>query len=176
MDDRSGSLLEIGKIVGTHGLRGDLKVRPISGDPEMLLQIEQVHMRLPTGEQLTAKPCRQSLHKGQVLLRLQGFESLDQVERLVGSSILLPEELLPQLADDEYYWHQLDGLKVFDARHGEIGRLKTLYSTAAHDTYVVKGDYGEVQIPAVEQFIREIDLEQRIMRVNLPDGLVPEKK
>jgi 16S rRNA processing protein RimM len=169
-------MLDIGKIVGTHGLRGDLKVRPNFGDPGLLLEIEEVFLRLPTGEQLIAEPCRQSLHKGQVLLRLRGLESLSQVERLVGGSILLPKEQLPELTDDEYYWHQLDGLQVFDKHYGEIGRLKGLYSTAAHDTYIVRGDYGEVLIPAVEQFIVEIDLEQRLMRVELPEGLVPEKK
>ncbi len=176
MDDRSESLLEIGKIVGTHGLRGDLKVRPTSGEPELLLEAEQVFLRLPTGSEISATPCRQTLHKGQVLLRLQGFESIDLAEPLVGGGIMLPQSLLPELGEDEFYWHQLKGLKVVDLRLGELGRISSMFATAAHDTYVVKGAFGEVMIPAVEQFIQQVDLDQRVMTVDLPDGLVTEQE
>ncbi len=168
--------MEIGKIVGTHGLRGDLKVRLNSGDPELLLETEQVYLRLPTGDELTATPSRQTLHKGQVLLRLQGFESINQAEQMVGGSVLLPQDHLPELGENEFYWHQLEGLKVVDERCGEIGQISSMYSTAAHDTYVVKGRFGDVEIPAVEQFIQEISLEEQIMKVDLPEGLVPEKQ
>jgi 16S rRNA processing protein RimM len=176
MADRSESLLEIGKIVGTHGLRGDLKVRLNSGEPEALLAAELITLHLPSGEELTAEPVRQSLHKGQVLLRLQGFESINQVEHLVGGQVMLPEEQLPELEEDEYYWSQLNGLQVVDRERGPIGKLHQMFDTAAHDTYVVTGPYGEVLIPAVGQFIQEIDLDQRVMNVDLPEGLIPEEE
>lgn len=175
MNNRSESLLAVGKIVGTHGLRGDLKVRLHSGDPDILLTTDQVTLHLPSGERLTAKPVRQSVHKGQVLLRLQDFETLSQVERMVGGQVLLPESLLPELEEDEYYWAQLKGLEVIDRQRGSIGKLHQMFTTAAHDTYVVTGSYGEVLIPAVAQFILEVDLEKRIMNVDLPDGLIPEE-
>ncbi len=176
MDNRSERLLEIGRIVGTHGLKGDLKVRPSFGDPELLLAIEQIMLRLPSGDELTVEPSRQSLHKGQVLLRLQGYESINQAEPLVGGSILLPQELLPELDSDEYYWHQLEGIEVIDAQSGSIGCIQDMFTTAAHDTYVVKGRFGEVLIPAVEQFIQEVNLEEKIMHVDLPEGLIPQQQ
>lgn len=176
MDSRSESLLEIGKIIGTHGLRGDLKVRMHSGDPEALLVTDQVTLHLPSGEKLTAKPVRQSLHKGQVLLRLQDFESINLVEHMIGGQVLLPEDQLPELEDDEFYWSQLVGLQVVDKDRGAIGKLQDMFSTAAHDTYVVKGEYGEVLIPAVAQIVLEIDLEKQVMNVDLPDGLIPENE
>lgn len=175
MSDRSESLLEIGKIVGTHGLRGDLKVHLNSGEPEILLATKQVFLHLPSGDKLTAIPVRQALHKGQVLLRLQGFESINQVEHMIGGIVLLPEDQLPELDDDEFYWTQLDGLKVIDRQRGMIGRLVQMFTTAAHDTYVVNGELGEVLIPAVAQFVTEIDLQQQVMHVDLPEGLIPEK-
>lgn len=175
MGNRSEALLEIGKIVGTHGLRGDLKVRPSSGDPELLLTIDQLTLRLSSGELLVAVPSRQVLHKGQVLLRLQGFETLNDVAELVGGQVLLAEDLLPELDEDEYYWGDLQGLRVVDRQRGDIGCLEQMFSTAAHDTYVVIGNFGEVLIPAVGQFILEIDLERRVMTVDLPEGLVPEE-
>jgi 16S rRNA processing protein RimM len=118
MNNRSDSLLDVGKVVGTHGLRGYLKVRPHSGDPELLLEAEQFCLRLPKGEMLKVEPCRQSLHKGQVLLRFKGYDSINQVEALVGSSVLVEIDQLPELDEDEYYWHQLEGLQVIDRRYG----------------------------------------------------------
>ena len=174
MDSRNEALLEVGKIVGTHGLKGDLKVRPSSDDPGLLLQVEQLYLRLPSGKVLTVQPRRQSLHKGLVLLRLQDYESIDLVEQFIGGDVLLPEHLLPALEDDEYYWRQLKGLPVVDRQRGPIGHLDQMFSTAAHDTYVVKGALGEIMIPVVEQFILEINLQERVVRVDLPDGLIPE--
>ncbi len=173
MDSRSEVMLEIGKIVGTHGLRGDLKVRPHTGDPGVLLDADQVTLHLPSGEELTLEPIRQSLHKGQVLLRFEGYESIDQVEPMVGGKVLLAEDMLPELEDGEFHWAQLKGLQVVDQEKGVIGKLHQMFTTAAHDTYVVTGPFGEVLIPAVAQFIQEVDLDERVMKVDLPYGLIP---
>lgn len=176
MDRNTESLLEIGTIVGTHGLRGDLKVRLSSGDPDLLLSIEQVELLMPDGRMLALDISRQVLHKGQVLLRFQGYDSINQVESMVSGKIMFAENKLPKLAEDEYYWGQLNGLQVFDRTRGDIGRVSSLFSSAAHDTYVVNGPYGEVMIPAVRQFILEIDPEGRSMKVDLPEGLLPEEQ
>ena len=166
------SLLEIGTIVGTHGLRGDVKVRLSSGDPDLLLTIKQIHLRLPTDKILVVDIIR---HKGQVLLRLHNYESIDLAEALIGGRVLIERDLLPELSDNQYYWGDLEGLQVIDSERGELGRLHSLFTSAAHDTYVVKGRFGEVLIPAVRQFVLDIDLKSRVMQVALPEGLVPEQ-
>lgn len=176
MDKSADPLIAIATVIGTHGLRGDLKVRPSSGEPQLLLNAKQLYLRLTTGITLQIQPVRQVLHKGLVLLRGQGYETLEQVEPFLGAEVLLPESLLPELVDGEYYWSQLKGLSVIDRQRGPIGQLQQMFSTAAHDTYVVSGALGEIMIPAVAQFILEIDLQQRILRVDLPDGLVPEEQ
>ncbi|MFK5927148.1 MAG: ribosome maturation factor RimM [Desulfuromusa sp.] len=170
------SLLEIGNVVGTHGLRGDLKIRLKSGDPDLLLTMKQICLRLPSGEVQNLDISRQVLHKGQILLRLQGYDSIDLAEPMVGSQVLMAEELLPPLSGDEYYWGQLEGLQVVDRDRGAIGQLQKMITTAAHDTYVVNGRLGEILIPAVHQFIVEVDLEARVMQVDLPEGLIPEEQ
>lgn len=166
------SLVESGQIVGTHGLRGDLKVRPLSGDPAPLLSATEVFLRLPDGRLHKTEPLRQSLHKGIVLLRFDGFESLTAVEGLKGCQILLDRNLLPELDQDEFYWHQIEGAKVIDREYGEIGHLKSMFTTAAHDTWVVEGLAGEVMIPVVAEFIVAINAEQKLIEVDLPTGLI----
>ncbi len=165
-------LIESGQIVGTHGLRGDLKVRPLSGDPAPLLSATDVFLRLPDGRLKKTEPLRQSLHKGIVLMRFDGFESLTAVEELKGCRILLDRNLLPELAPDEFYWHQIEGAKVIDREYGELGHLKSMFTTAAHDTWVVEGLAGEVMIPVVAAFIITISAEQQLIEVDLPTGLI----
>lgn len=174
MDDRTEPLLEIAKVVGTHGLKGDLRVRPSSGDPELLLSSDQFHLRLVTGKTLILQPLRQTQHKGQALLRFQGYESINLAEPLLGAQLLIDRSQLPELEDDEYYWHQLKGLSVIDCQHGLLGHLEQMFTTSAHDTYVVNGVRGEIMIPVVEQFVLGIDLQQRVINVDLPDGLLPD--
>ncbi len=166
------SLVESGQIVGTHGLRGDLKVRPLADDTGPLLSAAEVFLRLPDGRLHKARPLRQTLHKGIVLLRLDGFESLTAVEGLKGCRILLDRDLLPELDNDEFYWHQIEGAKVVDRQYGEIGHLKSIFTTAAHDTWVVGGANGEVMIPVVAQFVVAIDVEHKLIEVDLPPGLI----
>lgn len=174
MSNGSDSLIEIGQIVATHGLRGDVKVRLNSGDPEVLMTVDQVTLRLPAGDLLDLDIVRKIKHKGQVLLRFKDHESINEAESFIRSQVLVAEDELPELKDGELYWRQLQGLKVVDQVHGDIGILNDIYSTAAHDTYVVEGRFGEVLIPAVKQFILDINLEVGVVSVSLPDGLVSE--
>ena len=166
------ALLEVGQVVGTHGLRGDIKVRVAMFSPEDLLTVKKIYLRRKSGETERFSLLRQSLHKGNVLLRLEGLESLTAVEPLIGSSILLEEDELSDVEDGHYRFYQLEGMQVVDVQLGPIGRLVSMFTTAAHDTYVVKGSSGEILIPAVPLYVTDIDLEGRIMKVDLPEGLV----
>lgn len=169
-------LLHIADVVGTHGLRGDLKVRPHSGDLSVLLAVARVTLERPDGAIMVASVTRQIPHKGAALLRFKGVDRIEQAEPMVGSKVMVPESALPELDADEFYWQKLSGLQVIDRHHGDLGRLVSMFTTAAHDTYVVEGGYGEVLIPAVKEFIVGVDLERGIIEVDLPVGLVPEQE
>ena len=169
-------MLHVGDVVGTHGLRGDLKVKLHSGDAAVLLTADEVVLVPPVGSAFCARINRRLAHKRVVLLRLDGYEGIALAEPLVGSKIKLPESALPELDEDEYYWVKLSGSRVIDRHYGDLGLLVRMFTTAAHDTYVVEGNYGEVLIPVVKEFIVSIDLDQRIIEVDLPEGLVPDKE
>ena len=174
MDAASDDLLRVGVTTGTHGLRGDLKVRPLSDDSSALLTASEIFIRGRQGELVLYRAAVVKEHKENVLLRLQGLESIDAVQSLVGCEVLMRRSDLPDLPDEEFYWFELEGLNVVDRRCGDLGILEEMFSTAAHDIYVVRGRFGEVLIPAVEEFIVEIDRGGRRMLVDLPEGLVPE--
>lgn len=175
MDSQGEALLEIGQLSGTHGLRGDVKIRAAAGDPDALLGLDRVWLRLSTGRLLALEIVRRVVHKGQLLVRFRGYESLAQVEPLLQSRVLAATEDLPELAADEYYWEQLQGLQVIDRQRGPLGQLENMFTNAAHDTYVVAGQYGEIMIPAVKEFVLAIDLQEQVVRVDLPPGLLADE-
>lgn len=172
MLEANTDIFEAGKIVGVHGLRGDLKVFPHSKEPDALLAARQVQLSV-TGQPATVYPVANSrLHKGRVLLRLQGLEHISKVEHLVGAQVFLTYDQLPQLAEGEHYWYQIEGMSVVDKTLGLLGTLQGYFTTAAHDTWVIQGPFGEVMMPAVEAFICDIDESQQTIHVDLPEGLV----
>ncbi len=174
MKEIAEQLFPLGVVVGTHGLRGDLKVRPLTPDSRSLLTAAQVFFRDKGGRLRSLEPARAVPQKGNVLLRLRGMETIEAAQTLVGNEVLMRYVDLPDLDDDEFYWYQLEGLKVVDRTRGELGVLAELLVTGAHDIYVVNGRFGEVMVPAVSPFVVDIDLESGQMTVDLPEGLVSE--
>jgi 16S rRNA processing protein RimM len=169
-----GELLRLGVVMGTHGLRGDLRVRPQTPDAHALLDARQVFLCRAGEPAVAYRPVRATVHKELYLLRLEGLDHINAVEALVGCDVMVLRSDLPEASDDNAYWMDLQGLTVVDGRLGELGTLDDLFTTAAHDIYVVHGPFGEVLIPAVDAFIVEIDLSDRRMSVDLPEGLVSE--
>lgn len=167
-------LFLFGVVTGTHGLRGDLKVRPLTGDSSALTDAEVVFLRRPEGGTTEHRPGRIAFHKKHLLLRLEGVEGIDQAQPLVGAEVLMRYDELAELDESEFYWFELQGMKVVDVTLGELGVLEELYETAAHDIYVVRGRFGEVLIPAVDKFVIRIDRETGRMEVDLPEGLIRE--
>lgn len=167
-----GGLLHIGTISGTHGLRGDLKVRPTAEGLHVLLSAAELRLACPDGKQISVQVAKSAPHKQGVLLHLKGLDHINAVESLVNADIVLPYDHLPELEEGEYYWHQLEGLQVVDSEHGILGTLISTLETGAHEIYVVKGDHGEIMIPAVDAFIKDIDVQGGTMQVTVPAGLV----
>jgi len=166
------SLVEAGTITGTHGLRGDLKIRPNTNGSQVLLGAESVTLHCSDGRKLTIDVVKTSLHKQIILLTLEGYDHINKVEGLLGAKVFMAYEQFPELEEGSHYWHQLQGLQVVDSQLGDLGTLTSVLETNGHDVYVTEGVHGEVMFPAVEAFIDEIDLEQGQMRVTLPDGLI----
>ena len=166
-------LFQVGVTVGTHGLRGDLKVKTLTQGSLSLLEATKVVLRRPArGDEATFEIARAATHKGMILLRLKGLENIDLVGEWVGAEVFMALEELPEPGEDEHYWYELVGLTVVDQKLGEIGTLEEIFTTAAHDIFVVAGSHGEVLIPVVDEFILGLDEEDGFVHVDLPEGLV----
>ncbi len=174
MDAAADELIHLGAVIGTHGLRGDLKVRPATEESSALLAAREVFIRDRDGAISVRAVARVKEHKGNFLLLLCGLDDINAVQSLLGADVLMRRADLPDLDEEEFYWFELEGMAVADLRCGDLGVIEEVFTTAAHDIYVVRGRYGEVLIPAVAEFVVEIDRDGRRMTVDLPEGLVPE--
>ncbi|MCM2265058.1 MAG: ribosome maturation factor RimM [Desulfuromonadales bacterium] len=166
-------LMAVGVVAGTHGLRGDLKLRPLPTAAPALPHLHELYLQAPDGSLTLHRLLQCKPHKQHLLVRLAGLENLDAVQSLVGRTALARCQDLPALPPDRHYWHELDGMAVVDVRRGPLGRVAGLFATGAHEILTVEGELGEILIPFIPQFVLNTDLASGELRVDLPIGLVP---
>jgi 16S rRNA processing protein RimM len=173
--DSEPRFLVIGRVLGAHGVGGELKVQVISEDPHRFGRMEQVHIGLEEGDPEPRALERFRLHKGNALLKLVGCDDRDSATALRGYLLQVPIEDAIPLEEGEYYEFQILGLEVWTVSGEHLGRVVDVLATGANDVYVVHGTYPghrEVLIPALESVVLEIDLEGARMVVELPEGLL----
>ena len=162
--------LVIGAIVGAHGIRGEVKVAPMTDFPERFRPGARVFVGRgpdvrPT-EIVAARP-----HKGLWLVKLASVPDRNAAELLSNQHLLIPEAEAMPLGEHENYIHDLMELPVFTSEGELLGRITEVIITPANDVYVVEGDAGELLLPALRSVVVKVDLDARQMIVNLPDGL-----
>jgi 16S rRNA processing protein RimM len=161
----------IGKIVGVHGVKGTLKIQSYAESLQIFEADASIVVRIVGGSEDVYKIDWIKPHSRGALLALKNVNNRDRAETLVGADLIIAKADLPALEAGVYYWYDLIGLKVFttDGRH--LGKVASIIETGANDVYVVKDDAREILIPALESVVHTIDLDAKIMRVELPDGL-----
>jgi 16S rRNA processing protein RimM len=167
--------LPIGKIVGAHGVKGNVKVYSFVESLSLFEQESSILVVSAKGSEKIFKIKWIKPHGRVVLLSLEGIENRDQAETLIGSELFVKRDSLPKLVDGSYYWFDIIGLAVFTNDEKYIGRVESIIPTGSNDVYVVKDAQkdrdNEILIPAIESAVLEIDLEQKRMIVDLPEGL-----
>lgn len=168
-------LLSIGKIVGVHGLKGVLKIFSYAESTARYTPGMPLHLKDSHGNGFILKIVWAKPHSKTILLSLEGISSRDQAEKFVGSELFIEKTALEVLEEGTYYWADLMGLSVYSLEGDHLGEVSAIVQTGSNDVYVVKKKAGteemEVLVPALASVVREIDLDQRIMRVDLPEGL-----
>lgn len=160
--------LEIGKIVNTHGVRGDIKVQPWCDSPEFLAEFETLYRK----DHTPVTVCSAKVHKGCVLMHLEGIDTMEQAELLRGSTLYMDRDDV-ELEDGAFFIQDVIGLPVYDERVGrEIGIVKEIIDGPAGDLYVIKDGSKQHMIPGVPQFVKKVDLENEKVTVCTIEGLL----
>jgi 16S rRNA processing protein RimM len=164
----------VGKLVNTQGLRGEVRVISTTDFPDERFKVgSELYLFHPSlAQPLKVTVASRRAHKGFELLRFQGYNSINDVEKYKGGELKIPEDALMDLADDEYYIHQLVGCTVFTDEGEELGKIVDVLQPGANDVWVVKGKRGEVLLPYIDDCIKEVDIAAKRVVCHLMEGLL----
>ena len=161
--------LEAGKIVGTHGIKGELRVQPWTDSGEFLASFKTLFFNggAERADVLAARP-----HKNIVIIKLKGVDSIEAADALRGK-LLYIDRADANLPEGRYFIQDLIGCRVTDDATGEVyGTISDVSSTGVNDVYHVKTPGGaEYLIPAIEQVIASTDVEGGEVRINAMKGM-----
>ncbi len=146
-----------------------MKVLSYTDSPESMGRYSRVYVRSESSEPRSFKIERVYPQRNILVLKLADVESIEQAEALIGFYICVSKDALEKTEEDEYYWHELIGLRVIDETGADLGELKSILSTGANDVYVIEKEKAELLLPATEEFILKIDLQEKIMVVKAPE-------
>ncbi|MBW3623273.1 MAG: ribosome maturation factor RimM [Armatimonadetes bacterium] len=172
--DDNGSPVEIviGEIVGPHGHRGEVKIYPRTDFPDRLLDLEEITLRLPDGKDQTYPVQNARWHKNVILMQLGGVLTMNDAEALRGAKIVISREERHELPDeDTFYVDDLVGLRVVTDAGQELGTIRNVLRYPANDVF----DLGNnLLIPATEEVVLEVDLDEGVMVIHPIPGLLDE--
>lgn len=162
--------ITIGKILGTHGNRGALRVLPLTDFPERFRQISRARVSL-NGSMRELDIEEQYEHQKYVIIKFKEIQDMNAANNLKGGCLVVTRDELTPLPEGSYYIFDLIGAAVFDVEGRRLGHLTDIIQTGSNDVYVVETDDKPVLIPALKKVVKEIDLTQRRVVVQMPEGL-----
>jgi 16S rRNA processing protein RimM len=159
--------ITIGQILAPWGVRGKVRVSVTTDFPQRFSPGEKVYVN---HQPMTIDSAQ--WHKGRVIIKLSGTDSATAAQKLRGQAIEIPHSQLKALPEGEYYFFQIIGLKVWTTGGELLGVITEIHTSRGNDTYLVKGDRGEILIPAIEDVVKSIDLGKRRMVIEPMEGLL----
>lgn len=168
----SQELITIAKIVKTRGLRGEVVADILTDFPERFELLEIVSIVKPDGETIEAKLENFWFQKGRVILKFKDFNKIETAETLRNSEVCVPESEAVALEEDEFYDWELEGCEVETVEGEKLGRVKEVMRTGGTENLVVQGEDKDYLIPFAETICIEVDIENKLIRVDVPEGLL----
>lgn len=164
--------LEIGQIVNTFGIKGQVKIVPFTDDITRYDELKEIYvekkneLKLFQIEQVNYK-------KNMVILKLKGIETVEEAEKLRNCYLKIDRKDAKELPKDTYFIVDLLGLDVYTDEGKLLGKVDDIYNTGSSDIYVVKDELGkQILLPAIKDVLKEVDLENQKIIVHLIKGLV----
>ena len=164
--------LEIGQIVNTNGLKGNLKVKPLTDDITRFEDLETIYVQ--RGKELIEFKIQDVKYiKNMVILKLEGIDNIDEAEKYKNLYIKINREDAVELPEDSYFIVDILNCEVFTIENELLGKVIDVFSTGSNDVYTVKNSEGkEILLPAIEDVIKDVDIQNKRITVELMDGLI----
>lgn len=187
----SGKWVAVGQVVSSHGLTGTVKVKPLTGSMSRLQELQKVLVKTPSLKHPRVFAIEQVVFVGRMwLVKLAGLDTREEAAALTGGLLLVPQQERAVLPGGTYYVDQIIGLVVRDEAGVALGRVERVLSAKGHDLYVIRPEADKMApegeepgcsrktrerewfLPAVKEFVLQIDVAGGFMTVRLPEGLI----
>ena len=164
--------LEIGQIINTFGIKGEVKVFPLTDDIKRFDDLETVYVKNKKESQLYNIESIK-YHKNFVLIKFKEINTVEQAETLRNSYLEVDRAQAIPLNEGEYFIADLIGLEVYTDNGELLGKVDDIYNSGSADIYVIKNELGkQILLPGIKDVIKEIDVDNEKIIVHLIDGLV----
>jgi 16S rRNA processing protein RimM len=168
-------LFEVGKIVNTHGVKGELKILSVTDFPEERYrkgnQLLLCHPTLSEPISVTVESAR--MHKNSYIVKFKQFNNINEVEKYKGGAIKISDDDRGELDEDEFYYDEILGCQVITDEGETLGVIKEILATGANDVWVVRPEKGkDILLPYIDDCILEVNIPERKIKVHVMEGLI----
>ena len=160
-----------GKITKTHGLKGEITVKLDVANPEDFKDLRYLLIE-DRGNLIPYFIENQKINGDKMIVRLQDVKNVEQAVTFMGKAVFLPNEFMPELEDDDFYYKEIVGFKMVDALKGEIGEISDVLEYPTQAVIQVMKDGKEILIPIHDDIIQKVDKKAKILTVKAPEGLI----
>jgi 16S rRNA processing protein RimM len=162
----------LGKILKTFGNKGQLMVHLDVDEPDKYERLESVYLDI-YGERIPFFITRVELkNRNSAVFSFADVSSSDEAEEYTGREMFLPVSNLPPLSGKQFYFHEVEGYMVTDSMHGELGIVESILDLHQQALFQIRHGEKEILIPVVDQIIKNIDRERKIIHIEAPEGLI----
>ena len=167
--------LQVGKIVNTHGVKGEMKLIPLTDDPRRFDELNWAYIE-KDGQLEKLSILDVKYVKGSVMIKFSGIDSMSEAEKYKDCFVLVDREHAVKLPEDSFFICDIIGCSVFDENGRLLGELTNVLETGSNDVYVVKDDSGkEILVPALKSVVSNVSLNQQRIDVIIPKGLLDDE-
>jgi 16S rRNA processing protein RimM len=173
VNDDPPARLRVGRIAGAHGLHGAIRVRPDNPESDTLEQVQRVFVEPENGAAREYKLAgAQRLNRTTIRVVLEGLDDPDAADALRGSMVTVALSDLPAKAPGEFYYYEAIGCAVTTTDGRRLGVIEEVFATGANDVWVVRDGAAEVLVPVIDNVVKSIDLDARMMVIEAVPGLL----
>lgn len=162
----------LGKIVRKYSFKGEVLIKLDTDEPELYTELESVFVDF--NNNLIPFFIEQSgLHKSTLLrVRFEDVDTEQKADEIIGLEVYLPLNFLPELDDDQFYYHEIIGFTAEDVNFGKIGVVKGVNDSAAQALFEIERDGKQILIPVNDDFIKKVDKKNKVLLLDTPEGLI----
>jgi 16S rRNA processing protein RimM len=162
----------LGTIVKKYSFKGELLVKLDTDNPEQFSKMESVFVDFHN-KLIPFFIKKSALHKSELLrIHFEDVDTEEDADALLKKALYLPLDLLPELADDKFYYHEIIGFTVIDSNYGTVGTITEVIDNTAQPLFVIEKIGFEVLIPIIDEFIDKVDKPNKTIFVTTPEGLI----